>query len=148
MSDPLIDDHLGPIDYLAVEFPEGRVAVEGFEHLLARVDAGDLLLLDLELVERVATGWRKVAPGSVVGASGLDVFEGADSALLDESDFDILGPDVAVGSIMAVIVYEDLTLHQALRAWGDRGARLVAQGPLTVDDIDGVLSDDDTARQE
>ncbi|PKH41480.1 hypothetical protein SAMN05192575_1121 [Nocardioides alpinus] len=141
MPEPLIDDHLGPIDYLAVEFPDGRVTVEGFEELLARVDAGDLLVLDLELVEREGTGWRKIAPASLVGATGIDVFEGADSSLLDQDDFELLGADVAAGSIMAVLVYEDLTLHRALRAWRAQGARLLAQGPLTVDDLDSVLGE-------
>lgn len=148
MPDPLIDDHLGPIEYLAVEFPEGTVPAEGFDELLARVDAGDLLLLDLELVTRDATGWRKIAPESIVDAPGIDVFEGADSSLLDEDDFELLGAGTAPGSIMAVLVYEDLTLHRALRAWGARGARLLAQGPLTVDDIDRVLADDELARQD
>lgn len=143
MPDPLIDDHLGPIEYLAVEFPEGRVSAEGFRHLLTRVDAGDVLVLDLELVARDASGWRKVAPASLDPGVDLAAFEGADSSLLDEDDFELLAPDLAAGSVMAVLVYEDLTLHQALRAWGAEGARLLAQGPLTVDDLGAVLPDDD-----
>lgn len=143
MTDPLIDDHLGPIEYLAIEFPEGRVTAQGFHHLLARVDAGDVLVLDLELVARDATGWHKIAPASLDAGVDLAVFEGADSSLLDEEDFELLAPDLSAGSIMAVLVYEDLTLHQALRAWGAEGARLLAQGPLSVDDLGAVLPDDD-----
>lgn len=145
MSDQLIDDHLGPVDYLAVEFPHGQVTAEGFQHLLAQVDAKNIMVLDLELVRRGTSGWEKVPPAALAAEVDLADFEGADSSLLDDADFELLGADLDEGSVLAVLVYEDLTLHAALRAWGAGGARLVAQGSLSIDDLSSVLPDDDLA---
>ena len=145
MSDPLTDDHLGPVEYVAVEFPRGHVTVEGFDHLLAQVDAGNVLVLDLELVRRGPDGWHKVSAADLGTDVDLSTFEGADSSLLDDADFELLAAGLAEDSILAVLVYEDLTMHAALRAWGAGGARLVAQGPLGVDDLTDALADDDLA---
>ncbi len=38
-DDPFIDA-FGPIDFLAVEFPGGKVAAEGFQMLLDLIDRG------------------------------------------------------------------------------------------------------------
>ena len=37
--EPQIDDELGPIDFLAVEFPDGRISGSGFALLLDLADA-------------------------------------------------------------------------------------------------------------
>jgi hypothetical protein len=142
VSDNHIDDHLGPVEYLAIEFPDGKVTGEGFRHLLEAVDAGTVLVLDLELARREDQGWRKVAPRSLA-ADGVDlsVFEGADSSLLDDDDLELLGAEVSPDSVLAVLVYENLALNPALHAWGKHGARLVAEGPLSVDDLESVLPD-------
>lgn len=47
------DDELAPIDYHAVEVPDGVVSGTGFERLVDMVDRGVLRLLDVEFIERV-----------------------------------------------------------------------------------------------
>lgn len=42
------DDILGPIDFLAVDFPDGRVTNDGFACLLDLVDRDVIRVLDLE----------------------------------------------------------------------------------------------------
>jgi hypothetical protein len=44
------DDELGPIDFLAVEFPDARITSAGFERLLALADGGVIGILDMEFV--------------------------------------------------------------------------------------------------
>jgi hypothetical protein len=42
------DDVLGPIDFLAIEFPGARITSPGFEQLLTVADQGIIRILDLE----------------------------------------------------------------------------------------------------
>lgn len=42
------DDDLGPIDFLAIEFPQGRLTASGFERMLSLADQGIVGLLDIE----------------------------------------------------------------------------------------------------
>ncbi len=53
----LVDDEiLGPIDYLAVEWPGGHVTGEGFELLLDLTQRGIVRVLDLEFITKAADG--------------------------------------------------------------------------------------------
>ena len=49
-------DVLGPIDYLAVEFPTGRMTGSGFRLLRDVVDRGLVLVMDLEFVRKGIDG--------------------------------------------------------------------------------------------
>ncbi len=57
------DDVLGPIDYLAVEWPGGLVTGEGFQ-LLLDLGRGIVRVLDLEFVAKAADGTVRKAQGS------------------------------------------------------------------------------------
>ena len=142
MPENVINDHLGPVEYLAIEFPRGAVTAEGFSHVLALVEAGTIWVLDLEFARRVDGVWQKVAAGSL-GVTGVDLteFEGADSELLDADDLAILAADVADDSVLAVLVYENLAMNGALQAWGAQGAKLVAEGPVSHAELDAALTD-------
>lgn len=135
-----LTDHLGPVSYIAVEFPEGRVNQDGFTRLVNLVDQGLILVIDLEFVRRSADGSLvKVAAGSLDIDVDLSEFEGADAGLLDRDDLDFVAQGLADDSLMAVLVYEDLTLAPVLSAWGSGGARLLAEGPVDVQDLEPAL---------
>jgi hypothetical protein len=142
-SPGVIDDHLGPVEYLAIEFPNGHVTTAGFEHVLSLVDAGMILVLDLEFARRVEDRWSKVT-ASELAVAGVDLgdFAGADSSLLDDADRDVLSAGLAPDSVLAILVYENLAMHAALKAWGEHGAKLVAEGPISLEDLEGALPDD------
>jgi hypothetical protein len=53
-DEDLVD--VGPIDYLALEFPEARVSGEGLAALLDLVDKGTVRILDLRAVKREVDG--------------------------------------------------------------------------------------------
>ncbi len=53
-DEDLVD--VGPIDYLALEFPEARVNGEGLAALLDLVDKGTIRILDLRAVKREVDG--------------------------------------------------------------------------------------------
>lgn len=139
-----ITDHLGPVSYIAVEFPDGHPTPEGFARLQSLVDSGLILVIDLEFVQRGADGSLVTAPAGSFDASGMDLsaFEGADSGLLDREDLESVGHGLAQGSVLAVLVYEDLTLEPVLAAWAAGGARVVAEGPVDVGDLRAALESD------
>src|SRR6266508_6193491 len=101
-------EHMGPVDYLVVEFPGSRMTGEGLPLLVDLVDRGIIRILDLVFV-------KKELDGSVVGLtlSDLDsdgqldlaVFEGASSGLLGDDDVADAGSVLEPGSSAGILVY-------------------------------------------
>ncbi|HWN59279.1 MAG TPA: DUF6325 family protein, partial [Streptosporangiaceae bacterium] len=88
-AQPGSEDELGPVDFLAIEFPGGRLTAAGFEQLLSLADQGVVRILDMEFIARDADGktkkadvWEFAVPGGV----DLSAWAGASSGLLDDSD--------------------------------------------------------------
>ena len=80
---------VGPIDYLAIEFPEARMRGEGLAALLDLVDRGIIRLLDMRAVTREADGTFTAAAITDLDGDGtldLAVFEGVESGLIDDDD--------------------------------------------------------------
>lgn len=140
-----LSDHLGPVSYIAIEFPMGRVNEDGFTRLIELVDSGFILVIDLEFVRRTSEGSLvTVAAGSLDLGVDLSAFEGADAGLLDPDDLGLVAQGLEEDSVLAVLVYEDLLLVPVLAAWGAGGARLVAEGPVAVEDLEQALNGGDT----
>jgi len=67
------EDELGPVDYLAVEFPGGRITAPGFEQLMSLAREGTIRILDAEFVIEDAAGSTRKAEVSELGAAGNDL---------------------------------------------------------------------------
>jgi len=50
------DDRLGPVDFLAIEFPGGPLTGAGFEELLALADQGIVEILDMDFINKDVDG--------------------------------------------------------------------------------------------
>jgi hypothetical protein len=131
------DDELGPIDFLAIEFPGARLSAPGFEQLLSLADQGVIRLLDLEFISKDSAGnARKVDVGDLAN-SGVDlsVWNGASSGLLDRADIDEIAAAIQSGSVAAVVVYENRWVLNLVNTWRRDGARFIADGGISADDI-------------
>ena len=53
------NDELAPVDFLAIEFPDGRLTAPGFEQLLSLADQGVIEILDMEFIVKDADGQSK-----------------------------------------------------------------------------------------
>ena len=132
------DDQLGPMDYVAVEFPGGRITGDGVGVLLDLVDRGLVRILDLEFVARTPDGGIEV-----VDLDGLDTEPGLDltplagvsSGILDRADLDEVGGDISPGSVAAALVYEELVILPVMTAWQRGGARIITEGHISPDEI-------------
>ena len=135
---PEPDDWLGPIDFLAVEFPGGVVDGDGFDQLLDLVDRQVIGVLDVQFVAKEADGRvAAVGPDRRRRAEGgdLGLWAGASSGLLDDDDIAEVGGRLSPGGVAVVVVYENRWMLGLVRAWTDAGARFVTDGGVLVDDL-------------
>ena len=136
------EDELGPVDFLAVEFPDGRISASGFAALLSLVDQGTIRILDAEFIVKDADGnARKAEPAEFggVGSTGIGAWAGASSGLLDDADVGSISEAIQPGAAAAVIVYENRWILGVADAWRRDGARLIADGGIPADDLVAAL---------
>lgn len=131
------DEHLGPVDYVVVEFTDAGAVRAGFDHLLSLVDDGRIRVLDLEFIHAI-DGVAATIEASRISAN-LAEFDGAASGLLDRHDLNTVAAGLSSGAMAAVLVYEELSVLPVLEAWENGGARIVSEGPVDLDDIDAAL---------
>jgi hypothetical protein len=136
------DDELGPVDYLVVEFPGGRISASGFEQLLSLVRQGTIRVLDAEFIIKDAAGnARKAEAAELGGSAGADIsaWAGASSGLLDDADVSHVSAEIAPGAAAAVIVYENRWILSLADAWRREGARLIEDGGIPADELVAAL---------
>lgn len=137
-----IEDELGPIDFLVVAFPGGRIGSGGFATLLDLAERGVIQILDLEFVTKGEDGGVKpVAPRELSASAGVDLtpWNGASSGLLDSSDFSQLEAALKPGEVGAIVVFENRWVLGLVDAWRQDGARLIADGGLAADELLAAL---------
>ena len=135
-------DELGPVDFLAIEFPGGQLTSPGFEQLLSLADQGVVDILDMEFITKDADGrskkvdvWEFAVPEGV----DLSAWAGASSGLIDDSDVGEISAAMQPGSVAVVVIYENRWVLGLVDAWRRAGARLIASGGLPADDIVAAL---------
>ncbi|HUK73128.1 MAG TPA: DUF6325 family protein [Streptosporangiaceae bacterium] len=136
------DDELGPVDFLAIEFPGGRLTAPGFDKLLSLANQGIVDILDMEFIAKDANGkskkidvWEFAVPDGV----NLTAWAGASSGLLDDSDVGEISAAMQPGSVAAVVIYENRWVLGLVDAWRRDGARLIADGGISASDIVAAL---------
>lgn len=142
-------DHLGPTGFAAVQFEDAAAAAEGLRAVVELADTGVIQVLDLEFLIRDTDGSVHPVAADALPGAGADLAElaGADSHLLDEDDVASVAADLPVGKVLSVIVYEDRSFVPTLERWERSGARLVAEGPVSPDDLQAALADDGSAEE-
>jgi hypothetical protein len=136
------DDELGPVDYLAVEFPGGRISGSGFEELLSLARQGTIRILDAEFIIKDSAGnARKAEAAELGGTASTDIsaWAGASSGLLDDADVSHVSAAIQPGAAAAVIVYENRWILSLADAWRREGARLIEDGGIPADDLVAAL---------
>ena len=136
------DDELGPIDFLAIEFPSARITAPGFKQLLSLTDQGVIGIMDMEFITKDAAGnARTVEVGELANLDDVDLsaWAGASSGLLDDADIREIAAAIQAGSAAAVIVYENRWVLGLVDAWRNEGARLIADGGISASDVVAAL---------
>ncbi len=133
---------LGPVDFLAVEFPSGRMEGSGFRMLRDLVEAGTIAVLDLEFVVKAADGSvSRLALEDVPVDSPQEVsaWAGSFSRILDEADLAAIGDAIGPGSLAGILVYENAWAAPVMAEIAAAGARLLGSGRVDQDDLGAAL---------
>lgn len=133
---------VGPIDYLALEFPGGRLQGDGLRALLDLVERGIIRILDLRVAKRTEDGDVIAVSLSDLDHDGeldLTVFEGVGSGLLDDDDLDQGVSLIEPGNAVGLIVYENAWAGPFVTAMRAAGAQVIASGRIPVEDVAAAL---------
>ena len=136
------EDELGPVDFLAVEFPDGRVNATELRELLSLASQGTISILDAEFIVKDAAGHARKADAADLGGpdgAGLAAWSGASSGLLDDADVEHVSAAMQPGAAAAVIVYENRWVLDLAAKWRRGGARLIEDGGIPVGDLVAAL---------
>jgi Family of unknown function (DUF6325) len=132
-------EQLGPIEFLAVEFPDGQPGGEGFDVLLDLALRDVIRILDVEFVAKDADGNASLVTTDAIPGLDLSAWEGASSGLLDAADIEQVTANMAAGGIAVVVVFESRWVTRLVDAWRARGARLIAEGGIPASDLIDAL---------
>lgn len=143
-------DEFGPIEYLLIRFPAGKVATKGFKRLLQLVDDHVIRILDLEFVICDAAGRAAVVPLESLSVTDetkriLDQFAGASSGLIDEEDIVLVAASLDAGDLAAILIYEEIAVLSMIDAWQNEGASLIGMDAIQPADIEAALDALDAA---
>ncbi len=122
-------EEMGPVDFMVIEFPGGRMSGEGLPLLVDLADRGIVRVLDLVFVRKMSDG--SIARLNLTGLSSdgledLEVFEGASSGMLHDDDLKAAASVIDSGSTAALLVYENRWAAPLATALRRSGAQLVA----------------------
>ncbi len=138
----MTEQDAGPIDYLALEFPQAKITGEGMAALIDLVDRGIIRILDLRFVVRgEGDSFMAVELADLDHDGRLDlaVFEGVQSGLLGADDLAeaarLAAPDSAVG----ILVYENTWAGAFVTAMQKAGAEVMSSGRIPVDAVIATL---------
>ena len=145
----MTEQDAGPIDYLALEFPQAKITGEGMAALIDLVDRGIIRILDLRFVVRgEGDSFTAVELADLDHDGRLDlaVFEGVQSGLLGADDLAeaarLAAPDSAVG----ILVYENIWAGPFVTAMQKAGAEVMSSGRIPVDAVIATLDHLESAR--
>ena len=133
---------VGPIDYLALEFPGARLSGEGMSILVDLVDRGIIRVLDMRAIVRGEDGVvTAMAISDLDGDGTLDlaIFEGVESDLLDDEDIEEAAALLEPGNAAALLVYENTWAGPFVSAMRRAGAEVVASGRIPADAVHARL---------
>jgi len=135
---------VGPIDYLAVEFPGAKMKGEALSALLDLVSQGMIRVLDLRVARVDADGTVTAAEITDLDGDGtldLAVFSGVTSGLLDDEDVSKSAALVEPGNAVGLLLYENTWARPFVSALKRADAEVIASGRIPATDVMAALDE-------
>ncbi len=145
MTDTPLDE-LGPIDYVIVEFPEGKANFTGemADELLRLVDAGTIRLVDMLILVKDDDGAVEAMELSDIEELGqLEALETELAELLAADDVEHLAAAMEPGSTAGVLIWENLWAAPFAAAARRSGGQLIANGRIPIQAIMASIEADE-----
>ena len=132
---------MGPIDYLVIEWPGGKLTGGAAPILVDLADRGLIRVLDLAFVRKAEDGSVEPLDVSALAAEveGMSELVGASSGLLGSEDLDEVANALDPGSVAGILVYENAWAGPFAAAVRRAGGELVANGRIPVQSILAAL---------
>lgn len=137
------DFYTGPVDYLVFSFPRGAAVDAGLQQLKSHVDAGTVVLLDVEVIGRGDDGapvHLSLSELEPPGGFDLSAFADAESRILDDEDLVLIAQELAPGWVAVAVVYEERSMADVVQSWSDAGGTLLLSGGVDLVELDQALS--------
>ncbi|MGZ4681358.1 MAG: DUF6325 family protein [Acidimicrobiales bacterium] len=150
MTDTSLDE-LGPVDYVIVEFPEGRANFTGemVEELVALVEAGTIRVVDMLILVKDSDGRVEAMELSDLDDLGpLQAIEAELAELLAEEDVENLAAAMDPGSTAGVLIYENVWAAPFASAARRSGGQLIADGRIPIQAIIAAIEADEALDEE
>jgi Family of unknown function (DUF6325) len=128
-----VDEELGPIDYLVVEFPAGTKAFTGelAMELTSLVEAEIIRVLDLVILQKAADGSFDVVEFEDLDELGdLGMLEGRLAEVLAADDLANVAEAMAPDSVAGVLVWENTWAAPFAVKARKMGGQLIASGRI------------------
>jgi len=141
---------VGPIDYLAVEFPGAKLNGDGLRVLVDLVERGIIRILDLRLAVVEANGDITAVEITDLDGDGtldLAVFAGARSGLLGDDDLMDSAGLVEPGNAVGLLLYENTWAGPFVAALRRADAEVIASGRIPAADVIAMLDELEAADQ-
>lgn len=135
---------VGPIDYLAVEFPGARLTGEGLSALLDLVTRGIIRVLDLRVAKVDVSGEVTIVAITDLDGDGtldLAVFEGVESGILGDDDVAESAALIQPGNAVGLLVYENTWAGPFVAALRRAGADVIASGRIPASEVIAALDE-------
>jgi len=143
----MTEDVVGPIDYLAVEFPGAKLKGEALSALLDLVEGGMIRVLDLRVARVDTDGTVTAAEITDLDGDGtldLAVFSGVVSGLIDDDDVAQSASLIEPGNAVGLLLYENTWARPFVAALKRADAEVIASGRIPATDVMAALDELDT----
>ena len=134
---------LGPIDFIALEFPGNRFRGEILPELFELVDKGIIRIIDLVIIMK-SEGQVIVRELRELDAAHLAMFDPLKaevSQMITRTDIDMIAEKLADNSTAGIMLIENLWAKKTAQAMLDANGRLVMFERIPHDVVEAALSD-------
>jgi hypothetical protein len=135
---------LGPIDFIALEFPGNRFRGEILPNLFELVDQGIIRIIDMVIVLKdqdgavIARELKELDPGHM---AVLNPLKAEANQMITQSDIDMIADQLDHNSTAGLMLIENLWAKKTQQAMLDANGRLVMFERIPHDVVEGALAD-------
>lgn len=135
---------LGPIDFIALEFPGNRFKGEILPDMLELVDRGIIRIIDLVLIVKDQDGKvvaRELQELDAGNMAVLNPLKAEANQMITTEDIDRIAEKLDINSTAGLMLIENLWAKKTQQAMIDAGGRLVMFERIPHDVVEEALAD-------